>query len=399
MHVRVPDHLASIRSARYTCAMPECPVCRQEFDARFQVFAPPGHEPFDTVECARRAVRTAGADDILAPTLLPTIELFPIARPPAVASPAPSRPARRRLAAAVAVPLVASPAAVAAGLSLVAAGTATSLYLWSPALDKVGQVLAAAPPAQPSEQGDASEGHAPPSSSPVPGGAEDEPETAGVDPLADARLADTIAQAKSDAAEDGPAVTVEAAPPSSTEPDDPPASHGRPVSPGEASPSHPQPPPPAPAGPKSQPSPPPPSTTAPPDAAGELPPQPPTSASPPPAPSSHRPRSVTGSPAAQPPETEEPLTGKKPKPNSKKGATPAVPAVPADGKERRDEPKPRSSPAATPAVPAVPASEQDTSGAGDGGSAGSVGSGGGQGNAGEERGNGNGNGNGNGKKP
>jgi hypothetical protein len=370
--------------------MPECPVCRREFDARFQVFASGGREGFDTLECARRATRTAGADEVLAPLLLPTIELLPIARPPAVAPLALFSTTRRRLAAAVAVPLVASPTAIAAGLSLVAAGTATSLYLWSPALDKVGQVVAApALPLQPSGRGgDTSEGHAPPSFSlvtggafsPVTGGTEEEAKAAGI------VAADEVAEANSGANEDAPTVTAAAAPSSIASGDPPVASDGRPVSPGEASPPHLRPPPLAPAGPRSHPSAPPPTTTAPPDAAGESPSPPPAGESPPAAPS---PRTVTGSPAAV---TEEPSTGKqpKPKPKPKKGATPAVPA---DGKKRRDEPKPRPSPAA---IPAVPASEHDTSEAGDGGSDDSVGSGGSHGTTGEERGNGNGNANGNG---
>ncbi len=138
----------SIRSARYTWAVPECPICRREFDARFQVFAPPGGEAYDTIDCARRAVSAPGA--LLAPTLLPTIELLPLGGTPAVASPARlAARSRRRLAAAIAVPLVASPAAIAAGLSLVAAGTATSVYLGAPAFEGGGRVVAA--PAVPAE--------------------------------------------------------------------------------------------------------------------------------------------------------------------------------------------------------------------------------------------------------
>ena len=42
MRIFVPGAAAaSIRPARYTWPMPECPVCRREFDARFHVFAPP----------------------------------------------------------------------------------------------------------------------------------------------------------------------------------------------------------------------------------------------------------------------------------------------------------------------------------------------------------------------
>ncbi len=98
----------------------------------------------------------------------------PARRPTRCRSPAPlSARSRRRLAAAVAIPLVASPAAVAAGLSLVAVGTATSVVLWSPALESGGRVVAApAPPAQVSESGDDSEGFVPPSITPVTGGAE-----------------------------------------------------------------------------------------------------------------------------------------------------------------------------------------------------------------------------------
>lgn len=107
-------------------------MCRREFDARFGVFAATSGESYDTVECARRAARSAGTQDFLAPTLLPTIELLPLARPTAAYPPA-TLPLtyRRRLAAAMAVPLVASPAAIAAGLGLVAVGAASSLYLWT----------------------------------------------------------------------------------------------------------------------------------------------------------------------------------------------------------------------------------------------------------------------------
>ena len=86
---------------------------------------------------------------------------------------------RRRLAAAFAIPFVASPAAVAAGLSLVAVGTATSLALWFPSLDGNGKPvitaaaaaptappsLAVAPPARSSEPGDAGAGKQPSESS------------------------------------------------------------------------------------------------------------------------------------------------------------------------------------------------------------------------------------------
>lgn len=155
--------------------MPECPVCRREFDARFGVFAGTGGESYDRVECARRAAGSAGAQEIVPPALLPTIELLPLARPTAAA---PLATSRRRLAAAFAIPFAASPAAVAAGLSLVAVGTTTSLALWSSSLDGNGKsvVTAAAaaptaplsevaPPARTSEPGDARDGKQPPESS------------------------------------------------------------------------------------------------------------------------------------------------------------------------------------------------------------------------------------------
>jgi hypothetical protein len=156
--------------------MPECPVCRREFDARFEVFAGPSGQSYDTVECARRAASSAGDQEIFPPALLPTIELLPLARPTAAA---PLVTSRRRLAAAFAIPFVASPAAVAAGLSLVAVGTATSLALWFPSLDGNGKPvitaaaaaptappsLAVAPPAHSSKPGDAGAGKQPSESS------------------------------------------------------------------------------------------------------------------------------------------------------------------------------------------------------------------------------------------
>ena len=126
--------------------MPECPVCRREFDARFEVFAGPSGQSYDTVECARRAASSAGDQEIFPPALLPTIELLPLVRPTAAA---PLVTSRRRLAAAFAIPFVASPAAVAAGLSLVAVGTATSLALWFPSLDGNGKPVITAAAAAP----------------------------------------------------------------------------------------------------------------------------------------------------------------------------------------------------------------------------------------------------------
>ena len=43
-------------------SVPECPICRQSYDGRFQVFVPPHNEAFDTVACARRAAEVWGWD-------------------------------------------------------------------------------------------------------------------------------------------------------------------------------------------------------------------------------------------------------------------------------------------------------------------------------------------------
>ena len=88
---------------------------------------PPLTEAFDTIECAKRAMR-AGADPSLAAPAalalaLPTIDVLTNqASQPTVAPVALKPVPRSRL------PV---PAAVAAGLGLVAVGTASSLYLWS----------------------------------------------------------------------------------------------------------------------------------------------------------------------------------------------------------------------------------------------------------------------------
>src|SRR5438093_10666497 len=61
--------------AVYMDSVLECSVCRRLFDGRFKVFVPPHPEPFDTVECARRAAGAWGADKAAAvPLILPTIE-------------------------------------------------------------------------------------------------------------------------------------------------------------------------------------------------------------------------------------------------------------------------------------------------------------------------------------
>src|SRR5947209_805374 len=118
--------------------MPVCPVCERAFDERLQVFVPPRTEAFDTIECALRATRGSGSSSSEAdlPTESPVlhIEMRP---PPALLDAGPlvgDRPPPRRAAAAaglaaVLAKVVAAPGAAAAGLSLLGAGTAASLYL------------------------------------------------------------------------------------------------------------------------------------------------------------------------------------------------------------------------------------------------------------------------------
>jgi hypothetical protein len=309
------------------------------------VFAPPGGEAYDTIDCARRAVSAPGVEQLLVPTLLPTIELLPLGAPsPGAPPPRLAAKSRRRLAA-IAIPLVASPAAVAAGLSLVAAGTATSIYLGSSAFEGGGRVVAApAPPAPSSGPGDIAEGHAPPSFSPVTTGPADE--AAEVVP-AGARVPDGSAQVESDAPEKAPAPRVEVAP-SALEPGtSPPESHGPPVSHGEESPPHA--PTPTPTGPRSHPASPP-GTATPAEPAGESSsPPPPTSTSPLSTPPAHAPHNVPGSPAAHPPISEGPSHkgNKKPKVKVKAKAKAKAKAHP--------------KPVATPAGPAP----EDESDAGD----------------------------------
>ena len=79
------------------------------------MYAPPSTDAFDTIDCARRAARVA--PQAPAALVLPTIDVVTSLGPSAAGGVA------RRL-----TPL---PVAVAAGLMLVATGTASSLALWS----------------------------------------------------------------------------------------------------------------------------------------------------------------------------------------------------------------------------------------------------------------------------
>src|SRR5580765_7655962 len=60
----------------YLRPMPECPICRRQYDEQFSVFVPPHSEAFDTIECAKRAAAAWGAA-AAAPVILPTIEVAP----------------------------------------------------------------------------------------------------------------------------------------------------------------------------------------------------------------------------------------------------------------------------------------------------------------------------------
>lgn len=104
--------------------MLECSICSRSFDDRFRVFAPPHPEPFDRIECARRAAVAWGADERKAPILLPTIEaLRPHSEPP------PALIGRVGIAALALSALVPAQAALAGGAALLTGGTAASVYL------------------------------------------------------------------------------------------------------------------------------------------------------------------------------------------------------------------------------------------------------------------------------
>jgi hypothetical protein len=105
--------------------MLECSVCNRLFDDRFTVFVPPHAEPFDRIECARRAGVAGGVEERLAPIVLPTIEAFrPRSEPlPALVGP------RLSLAALAVFVLAPGQAALAGGAALFTGGTAASVYL------------------------------------------------------------------------------------------------------------------------------------------------------------------------------------------------------------------------------------------------------------------------------
>jgi hypothetical protein len=144
--------------------MPECPICRREFEDEFSVFVPPHPEGFDSIECAQKAVLIWGAaGGAAAPIVLPTIEFVP---PPQAVEPTPTPVvpfARRGLAALAALALIpTSQIALAGGVGLAAAGTAASVYLAAkPVLQAPAPVAVdttpAAPPAKaPSTSGSTS---------------------------------------------------------------------------------------------------------------------------------------------------------------------------------------------------------------------------------------------------
>ncbi len=106
--------------------MPECSICRRQFDDRFKVFVPPHPEPFDSIECAQKAAAIWGVDAAaLTPVVLPAVDVTPappVSRPAAAAQ-------KKGLAALAALALVPGQAALAGGVGLAAAGTAASIYL------------------------------------------------------------------------------------------------------------------------------------------------------------------------------------------------------------------------------------------------------------------------------
>ena len=104
--------------------MLECSICKRLYDARFTVFVPPHTEPFDTIECARRAAAAWDAERPVAPIVLPTIEAF---RPDS--EPTPAHVGPRVLAALAVLALAPAQAALAGGAALLAGGTAASAYL------------------------------------------------------------------------------------------------------------------------------------------------------------------------------------------------------------------------------------------------------------------------------
>jgi hypothetical protein len=127
--------------------MPECSICRRQFDGRFKVMVPPSAEAFDSIECARRAATLRGLDaEALTPVVLPTLSVVPFESPP---RPLPSGTPRRSIAALAALLLAPGQAALAGGVGLAAAGTAASIYLTTrPAVQPAPSVsvTAAAPP-------------------------------------------------------------------------------------------------------------------------------------------------------------------------------------------------------------------------------------------------------------
>ena len=107
--------LGGVRIIRYTRHVGGCPICGQSLDGSIVVYAPPSTDAYDTIDCARQAAK--GAPHAPTALVLPTIDVVTSLGPSAAIG------AARRLA-----PL---PLGVAAGLMLVATGTASSLALWS----------------------------------------------------------------------------------------------------------------------------------------------------------------------------------------------------------------------------------------------------------------------------
>lgn len=158
---------STVRSAGYTSAgMPECPICRREYDDRFSVFVPPHPEGFDSIECAQRAAAIWAASEP-APVILPTVEVVP-AQPVEDDRRASAAP-RRGLAALAALALVPGQAALAAGVGLATAGTAASIYLAAKPVLQPSHPASVATSAAPAPQPKAPTSAAPSTATPATG--------------------------------------------------------------------------------------------------------------------------------------------------------------------------------------------------------------------------------------
>ena len=115
--------------------MLECPICRQPYDGRVQVFVPPYSETFDTVECARRAAEIRGWGNNSAVSVIEFADARVLTRQERAAP-----QARRRIRG--------RESALAVGLGLFLAGAVTSIYLAARPSGKAETAQVAAPTAR-----------------------------------------------------------------------------------------------------------------------------------------------------------------------------------------------------------------------------------------------------------